>query len=115
MTTSAQRKGDKFERECRDYLRTFGWPVERIPSGMTDDRGDLGGLPFGFVAQLKSYSNVVRALSDGFRDLEVQQANAGASFGLVIVKRPRVVDPARQYAVMELGQLARFWSENSGA
>lgn len=105
MSTPSARRGASFERTVRDYLRSLGFPAERIPAGMTHDRGDISGIP-GWTIEIKSYSNVQRAVSDGLADLEVEQANADTPHGLVVVKRRGVTDPGRQLAVLELWQWA---------
>lgn len=102
MTSPARNKGNAFERLIRDYLRDCGFPAERIPAGMTDDRGDIGGIP-GWTLQLKCYpNNVQRAITDGLHDLTVQQANADTAYGAVIVKRRGTTDPGAQLFVCEL-------------
>lgn len=104
MSSAARDKGLKFEREVRDYLRGHGFPVERIPPGMRNDRGDLSGLP-DLVVEIKNYKDTTRAIREGLADLEIEQANADTTFGTVIVKRRGVTDPGRQLAVLELWQL----------
>jgi len=110
VTTAAQRKGDKFEVLVRGYLRAAGLPVERIPSGMREDRGDLGGIE-DFTFQLKSYTDTTRAVRDGLADLEVQQANADTKYGVVIYKRRGKTDPGSQLVTFELWQLAALLLE----
>lgn len=105
MTNPAKRKGSAFEATVRDYLRSCGLPLERIPAGMKDDRGDLAGLP-DWTLELKAYTDTTRALRDGFADLEREQANADTPFGAVITKRRGVTDPGRQLVHMELWQFA---------
>src|SRR3954454_11658070 len=104
MTNSARNKGRDFESMIRDYFRSIGLPVERIPAGMKDDRGDLSGIA-GWTVQLKCYPrDMGRAIREGLADLEVQQANADPPYGAAIVKRPGKTDPGRQLVVMEVWQ-----------
>lgn len=104
MTNRAKAKGSAFERLVVDFLRAEGYQAHRTLAGARDDRGDISGVQ-DVTLELKSYSDVTRAISDGLRDLAVEQANNRTPFGAVIVKRPRVAEPSRQLAVMELGQL----------
>lgn len=101
---AAKRRGSRFEVSVVQYLRDHGFQAHRTLAGATVDRGDIAGVP-DVTFELKAYSNVTRAVADGLRDLEVEQANADTPYGAVIAKRPRVTDPGRQLAVMELWQL----------
>lgn len=103
MPNNARDRGLKFEREIRDYLRSLGLPVERIPPGMREDRGDLSGLA-DVCVEIKAYKDTSRAIREGLAELEVEQANAGAAYGLVVVKRRGVADPGRQLVIQELWQ-----------
>lgn len=90
----------------RDYFRDLGFPCERIPAGMSGDRGDLSGIE-GWTFQLRCYPNdVAGAISSGLADLAVQQANAGTPYGAGIAKRKGKSDPGEQLVFMELWQFA---------
>lgn len=114
MTNAAKSKGAAFEALVRDYLRGHGFPVERIPPGMAHDRGDIHGIP-DLTLELKCLPrDLVRAISDGMRDLEIEQANADTAYGAVIAKRPRSTDPGKQLVVMELWQFVRLLQAMGG-
>jgi hypothetical protein len=103
VTTPSARKGNNFERAIVDYLRDqFGAHLSRPRAGAAHDLGDVAGIP-GWTLELKCYTNLARAVTDGLHDLHVEQANAGTPYGAVIVKRVGKTDPARQLVVMELG------------
>lgn len=102
MAHPAKRKGSQAEAAVRDYLRDNGFPqCERIPAGMVEDRGDLGGIP-GWVLQVKSYKDIARALREGVADAEHQRINAGLPYGAAVLKRPGKTDPADWYMVVPL-------------
>lgn len=105
MSNRAKAKGTAFESLIRDYLRSGGFPVERVPAGMAADRGDLSGLP-GWTLQLKNFTDTQRAVRDGLAGLKAQQANADTPYGAVIVKRHGKSDPGKQLVVLELWQFA---------
>jgi hypothetical protein len=103
MTTAAQRKGDRAELELAARLtELIGTPVRRkLGAGRTDDAGDLDGVD-GWCIQAKSYRDPVRAIRDGLAELDNQQANAGARYGAVMVRRPG----GRWIAVLDLDRFA---------
>ncbi len=101
MTSASQLKGDAFERAVVDYLRPhLGEQVAR-QRATVEDRGDIAGVA-GWCLELKCYRDTLRAVRDGLDDLRIEQANAGTTFGAVIVKRNGYADPARALFVMEL-------------
>ena len=89
MTNPAKRKGDQAEREAAALLADLtGWPVRRrLGGGRADDCGDLDGVP-DTVIQVKSYSDVRRAVAEALADLEQQRVNAGATHAAGMIRRP---------------------------
>lgn len=89
MTHPAKAKGDAAELELSRLLADLtGWPVRRkLGAGRTDDTGDLDGLP-DTCAQVKSYRDITRAIRETLDELPLQQANAGATFGMGFIRRP---------------------------
>ena len=81
MTTSAQGKGDRGERDLVAQLRALGLvDADRAyGAGRFDDRGDVDGLP-GIVGQCKWYADgwrAVREAVDGAQAcVEVQRLDA---------------------------------------
>jgi hypothetical protein len=108
MTTPAKRKGDAGELEvARQLAELTGWPVRRkLGAGRADDTGDLHGLP-DTTCQVKSYADCARAIREGLPELRTQQANAGSTFGALLVRRRG----GRWAAVMDLEQFATLLRE----
>ena len=89
MANAAKRKGDSAEREIAVILTDhLGFTVRRkLGAGRADDTGDLDGLP-DCTAQVKNYADIARAIREGLAGVEVQQANAGTTHGVLFVRRP---------------------------
>lgn len=102
--TPAAIKGDTFEgRLLLPYLRDeFGGQVARPRTSGINDIGDFTGIP-GWTFEAKNYVDLARAVRDGLADLDAEQANAGTTYGAVIVKRHGKTDPAEQLFIMRLG------------
>jgi Holliday junction resolvase len=88
MANPQKRKGDAAERELSKLLTDLlGFTVRRkLGAGRADDEGDLDGLP-DCTAQAKNYADVLRAINQGLKDLEVQQSNASSTHGVLFVRR----------------------------
>lgn len=88
MSNPQKRKGDNAERELAKQLSDLlGFTVRRkLGAGRADDVGDLDGLP-DTTAQAKNYADVLRAINQGLKDLEQQQANASSTHGVLFVRR----------------------------
>lgn len=104
MKSSGARKGDHFEGQVvvpflRDHL---GPQVCRPRAGAERDLGDIAGIP-DWTFQVKNFTDLMRAVRDGFPGLAAQQANARTTHGALIVKRYGKAAPERQLFVMELG------------
>jgi hypothetical protein len=105
MTSPQARKGRRAEIAVADYLRTAGFdyaePTRR--SGWADDRGDIDGIP-GVVVEVKDAKR--HELGPWMTELEAEVANAGASHGVLVVKRRGHSSAAGWYAVMPLADWA---------
>ena len=88
MTNPQKRKGDAAEREIATTLENLlGYRVRRkLGAGRADDTGDLDGLP-NCTAQVKNYSDILRAINQGLKDVEAQQKNAGTTHAVLFVRR----------------------------
>jgi len=108
VTHPSKRKGDKYELEAARLLADLtGWPVRRkLGAGRTDDCGDLDGIPDTCV-QVKAYRDIQRAVREVLDELPAQQANAGATFGFGMVRRPG----GRWFAVLTLEQVCALLRE----
>ena len=111
MTNPQKRRGDSAEREVAHILADLlGSPVRRkLGAGRADDTGDIHGLP-DTVIQVKSYKDIGRALREGLADLPVQQANAGAAYGVAVIRHPG----GRYTAAMPLEAWVNLWREAMG-
>lgn len=85
MTHPNKVKGDAFERAVRDYLRSRGVTVERIPAGATDDLGDLWIPPPAPVVQVKNHQRL--DLAGWVDEVTEQTERAGRGYGVVVAKR----------------------------
>lgn len=107
MTSPSQEKGDKAERELVGILRDLGVNAHRIRCEGVNDQGDIGGLT-DVTVEVKNYpGNIVRAISDGFVDLAVEQANTRTPFGCVMVRKRG----GRWMVAMDLDQWVGLWRE----
>lgn len=106
-------KGSRHERTRLDWLRDQGVNVVRVHDGGTRDEGDLrivGRKPLWsvdyrtptFAVQCKAYKNLADGINAAMRDLPDQVANAGADFGVALIRRHGKPDPADDLVVMRL-------------
>lgn len=88
MANPNKRKGDGAEREIAQILSDLlGFKIRRkLGAGRADDTGDLDGLP-DCTAQVKNYTDIVRAIREGLAALEQQQANSGTIHGVLFIRR----------------------------
>lgn len=104
MANPAKAKGDAHERVVVEYLRSrLGQHIGRPRAGEQHDRGDVVGVA-NVTIEAKSYKDLATGIRVGLADLEREQANADTRWGIVVLKRPRVANPAKQLVVMELDQ-----------
>lgn len=85
---AAKRKGDAAELEVQGLLRDLlGYPARRaLGAGRLDDVGDITGVP-DTVVQVAAWADLDRAVREKLPELELQQANAGATFAGLFVRR----------------------------
>lgn len=107
---SAKAAGARFEGVVAAYLaQALGLPVERRRLCGAADRGDLSGVELGGMRAVVECKDCARLEPAAWLDeAERERANDGAAVAVVVFKRRGVGDPARQYALMELGTLARL-------
>jgi hypothetical protein len=111
VTSPSARKGNKAELEVARLLADLtGFRVRRkLGTGRSDDEGDLEGLP-DCVAEVKAYRSTGEGVNAALADLERERVNAGTTFAVGLVKRPR----AGWCAVMELEHFAALLREATG-
>lgn len=109
MSHPSKAKGDRAELEvCKVLADLLGLPVRRkLGAGRADDTGDIAGIPETTI-EVKNYTDTTRAITDGLADLEREQANAGTTFGAVLVRRRG----GRWVAVMPIENYATYVRES---
>jgi hypothetical protein len=102
-----KRKGDAFEREVAEVFRTHGHPnAERmLRLGAHRDDGDIANVA-GMHIDAKAHKRFELGTW-----LDEVKRECGDLVPVVVVKRPRVADAARAYAVLELADFADLIAE----
>ena len=107
-------KGGRHERSRLDWLRDQGVNVVRVHDGGTRDEGDLrvtgwklDGVPATHAVQCKAYRNLADGINAAMRDLPEQTANAGADFGVALIRRHGKPNPEDDLVVMRLADFVR--------
>jgi len=103
-----KNKGDRFEREITEYLRTLQIMVDRTRVGWTDDRGDIHGIP-GVVIECKNHKTL--DLSGWVAELVNEMDNAGARMGCVVHKRRGTTNAHNHYATLPFGLFIQLLKE----
>lgn len=101
MTHPSKAKGDKFERLIRDTIIEAEVPVDRIPAGASDDRGDLW-IP-GVTVQCKNVARL--ALAEWWGETEAQRDYNGHDLGFLVHKRVGVTDGLRQWVTIDVATM----------
>jgi len=120
-------KGGRHERSRLDWLRDQGVNVVRVHDGGTRDEGDLrvtgkrlqrfdriadyienGAIGDAtYAVQCKAYRNLADGINAAMRDLPEQTANAGADFGVALIRRHGKPNPEDDLVVMRLADFVR--------
>jgi Holliday junction resolvase len=105
----SKRKGTEAETKLLAWLLGHGHDdaVRNPPAGV-NDVGDLrcltplvlGGGPC--VIEVKAWKDQTAAINAGLKELEVEMTNAGASHGVVVVKRVGKGDPGEWLAIRKV-------------
>lgn len=97
MANPSKQKGTAAESAVIAYLRRRGWLwAERRALHGNTDLGDVTGLP-GIVIEVKAHKTL--DLAGWLRELQTEQANAGATVGFVWAKKRGTTNPADWYAI----------------
>ena len=106
MSHPSKRKGDAAELEAAALLSDIlGVAARRkLGAGRQDDQGDIDGVP-DTVIQVANYSDITRALREKLAECPTQQANAGATFGASMIRRPG----GRWFFALTPEQFATLW------
>jgi hypothetical protein len=108
--TAAKQKGTAWETALVKALDAYwrgetGLAPRRVAQSGALDTGDLHGIS-PYIAQAKSYRDIVAGLREGLEGAEVQRLRAGEPYGVAFVKRPRQ-PTGRGYAVQTVETWAR--------
>jgi hypothetical protein len=103
--SKSKQKGTKFETEVVNHLHAKGLDLthRQVLTGNIDI-GDIGGIP-GWVIECKNVNSASWAA--WMDETEVERRNAGAEFGLLVVRR-RMAAIEKAYAVLPLSQAIRL-------
>lgn len=114
MTNPSKKKGTQAEVAAMKWLRENGFPwCDRQPLRGNRDSGDLL-LCVGIVAEVKSVAKGAAGqpprglLEEWLQQTDSEAEHAGADFGILIVKRSRVTNPAHWFVYMRLGEWLRL-------
>lgn len=103
MANPSKRKGTAAETAVVEYLKGRGWiHAERRALAGSLDKGDVAGV-VGVCLEVKSCKTM--DLAGWLREVEAEQANAGAHVGAVVAKKRGTTNPADWYAVLTFRQL----------
>lgn len=118
--TAAREKGAKFEQWVADYLADVldSDFIVRSRTHGSKDRGDIAGVRYGderVVIECKSVKDV--RLWDFLQEADVEAANDGAAFGVVVLKVPGYGRQrmGRQLAAMRSGVFRERFGDVEGA
>lgn len=109
---SAKQAGARFEQVVADYLQDIldDDRIERRVMGGVNDRGDISNVRFlgsRVVVEVKDYGGVLHA-AEWVNEAQVEAGNDDAPVGVVVAKRRGTTNPAEQYVLMTLRDLAWF-------
>ena len=114
MSNPSKKKGTAGEVAAMKWLRDNGFPwCDRQPLRGNRDSGDLQ-LCIDVIAEVKSVAAGATGqppqglLATWLVQTDVETENAGAEFGLLIVKRARTANPAHWFVYMRLGEWLRL-------
>lgn len=106
---TAKTAGSSFERSIADYLaKALDNPdIDRRIRYGQKDRGDIRGIKIhGWRKLVIECKNTTRlSLPEWINEAHIEAGNDDALCGIVVSKRNRVQDPARQWVHMELRDL----------
>lgn len=107
---SAKAAGTRFERQIADYLATtVDDRIDRRVKTGAKDRGDIAGIRHRGHRITAECKNTTRTnLAGWIKEAHLEAGNDDAAAGIVIFKRHGVADPARQWCLMTVEDLAFF-------
>lgn len=107
MANANKRKGSAAERACADWFANNGHPDadRRYGAGRHDDRGDLIGIADTTI-EVKNHQR--HDLAGWIDELHREMANAGTTYGAVVIKKRGTSNPGEWYALMTVDLLNRL-------
>lgn len=114
MSNPNKRRGDEYEWAvcafAAEHLDETGLSVKRTRAGYERDHGDMHVLTpdRALLAVVQAKNRREMKLAEWTDAMTVQAHAARARFGALVLKRPRVADVGRSYAVMPLDAYLRL-------
>ena len=107
---SAKQAGARFERHIADWLNQHvSEYIDRRTKTGAKDRGDLTGVRMHGERVAVELKNTTRTnLAGWINEAHTEAGNDDAAVGIVIHKRHGVGDPAKQWVLMTVEDLAFF-------
>lgn len=109
-------KGTACETAILKYVRANGFPwAERLALSGNADCGDISLLP-GRLVVLEAKAHATAAtgqpgdaqLTEWMRQTETERGNAGADYGVLVVKRKGTTNPGRWWAYVTAGDFGKL-------
>lgn len=95
---ASQAKGARWAASVRDWLGNWFHGVEKRALEGALDRGDIAGLPNAIIeAKCPAPKYLMATMSVAILEASQEQANAGASVGFAVIKRPGKTSPGSAY------------------
>lgn len=114
MSNPSKAKGTAAETAILKYVRANGFPwAERLALSGAADCGDISLLPGRLIVlEAKAHASAATGqpgdaqLADWMRQTRSERVNAGADYGVLVVKRKGTADPGRWFAYVTADQFA---------
>ena len=114
MTNRPKQRGTAAETAVLRHVRDHGYPwAERLALTGAADCGDISLLPGRLVIlEVKAHASAATGqpgdaqLADWMSQTSTERVNAGADYGVLVVKRKGTTDPGRWFAYVTAGQFA---------
>lgn len=114
MTNRPKQRGTAAETAVLRHVRDNGFPwAHRLALTGNADQGDISLLPGNLVIlEVKAHASAATGqpgdaqLAEWMRQTRTERINAGADYGVLVVKRKGTTDPGRWWAYVTAGQFA---------
>lgn len=115
---SARAAGTRFERVIADHLAAVvDDRIDRRVKTGAADKGDIAGIRFHghrLAIECKDYGGRLEP-GTWMREAQQEAINDGALAGVVVAKRRGTTDPAEQWVLMTVAELAALLTAHEGA